>query len=60
MDDSWKVWVRLAFFLALALVMHIRLVRALPGKYVFIGSLLNAVMIFSIWQTGSCRPVSSA
>lgn len=25
------------------------------GKYVFIGSLLNAVMILSIWQTGSCR-----
>ena len=32
MDDSWKVWVRLAFFLALALVMQsIRLVVPLPG-----------------------------
>ncbi len=58
MDDSWKVWVRLACFLALALVMQsIRLVVPLPGpvNMFFIGSLLNAVMILSIWQTGSCR-----
>ena len=58
MDDSWKVWVRLACFLALALVLQsIRLVIPLPGpvNMFFIGSLLNAVMILSVWQTRSFK-----
>ena len=52
MQDRWKVSVRLASFLALALVLQsIRLVVPLPGpvNMFFIGSLLNAVMILSIW-----------
>lgn len=58
MQDRWKVSVRLASFLALALVLQsIRLVVPLPGpvNMFFIGSLLNAVMILSIWQTRSYR-----
>lgn len=58
MDRSWKIWVYLAFFLALALVIQsIRLVIPLPGpvNMFFIGSLLNAVMALAAYETASNR-----
>ncbi len=55
MKQSWTV---LAMFLAIALlVQSIRLVIPMipgPVNIFLIGSLLNAVMVLSIWHTGSC------
>lgn len=52
-----KVWIKLAMFLAVALVFQsIRLIMPMipgPVNMFLIGSLLNTVMVLSIWCTGS-------
>lgn len=52
-----KVWIKLAMFLAIALLFQgIRLmIPMMPGtvNMFLIGSLLNTVMVLSIWCTGS-------
>lgn len=52
-----KVWIKLAMFLAVALVFQsIRLIIPMipgPVNMFLIGSLLNTVMVLSIWCTGS-------
>lgn len=52
-----KVWIKLAMFLAIALLFQsIRLmIPMIPGtvNMFLIGSLLNTVMVLSIWCTGS-------
>lgn len=52
-----KVWIKLAMFLAVAFVFQsIRLIMPMipgPVNMFLIGSLLNTVMVLSIWCTGS-------
>lgn len=52
-----RVWIKLAMFLAVALVFQsIRLIMPMipgPVNMFLIGSLLNTVMVLSIWCTGS-------
>ena len=52
-----KVWIKLAMFLAVALVFQsIRLIMPMipgPVNMFLIGSLLNTVMVLSIWCTNS-------
>ena len=52
-----KVWIKLAMFLAVAFVFQsIRLIMPIipgPVNMFLIGSLLNTVMVLSIWCTGS-------
>ena len=52
-----RVWIKLAMFLAVALVFQsIRLIMPMipgPVNMFLIGSLLNTVMVLSIWCTNS-------